>query len=102
MHGWVRKWGQQEGGKANRPYLGGSSSGRDDLTHICLLYHSLNTCATYDPLIHDKTKHEKDEIGNMTPKGDKNQEMHDQDSLKVRNHFSANLRPPADIKAHLM
>jgi len=33
VHGWVWKWGQQVGGNANWPCLGGSGGG-DDRVHV--------------------------------------------------------------------
>jgi len=33
VHGWVWKWGQQVGGDANWPCLGGSSGGDDHAKH---------------------------------------------------------------------
>jgi len=40
VHGWVWKWGQQVGGDANWPCLGGSSGG-DDLLCLCCIYKVL-------------------------------------------------------------
>jgi len=36
LHGWVWKWGQQAGGNANSPCLGGSSGGDDRLLPLIL------------------------------------------------------------------